>query len=80
MRSARRSVWSEQFALLFRDYLRVRREEAERYEALKRELAVRYPNERAAYTDAKGSLTWEIMVGADAWAKRTGWEPGPSDA
>jgi GrpB-like predicted nucleotidyltransferase (UPF0157 family) len=39
--------------LLFRDHLRGDPEEAHRYEALKRELAARYPDDRERYTDAK---------------------------
>jgi GrpB-like predicted nucleotidyltransferase (UPF0157 family) len=72
--------WSEQYALLFRDYLRMHAEDAAQYAALKREMAERYRQDRAAYTDAKGPFFWETMVKADAWAKEIGWEPGPSDA
>ena len=39
--------------LLFRDYLRTHEEEARRYEALKRELALQYRADRLAYNDAK---------------------------
>src|SRR5262249_26052246 len=37
----------------FRDYLRANPDEARRYEALKRDLAVRYASDRERYTDAK---------------------------
>ncbi len=39
--------------LLFRDYLRTHPDTARAYERLKRELAVRFGSDRAAYTDAK---------------------------
>jgi len=72
--------WSEQFALLFRDYLREHAEDREKYERVKRDLAAKYRDERIKYTDAKNVVFWEIMFRADRWEKRTGWEPGPSDA
>src|SRR5215218_3506416 len=42
--------------LAFRDQLRADPELAERYAALKRELAARYPLDRDAYTDSKGTF------------------------
>jgi|SRR5580658_8776075 GrpB-like predicted nucleotidyltransferase (UPF0157 family) len=39
--------------LPFRDYLRANPAEAQRYEALKRDLAARYPADREQYSDAK---------------------------
>lgn len=72
--------WSEQFALLFRDYLRSRPDLADRYAALKRELAARYQNDRSAYTDAKTPFIWSVMAEASDWSQDIGWEPGPSDA
>jgi GrpB-like predicted nucleotidyltransferase (UPF0157 family) len=76
----RAGSWSEQFALLFRDYLRTHEEDADRYAALKREVAERYRLDRITYTDAKGPFIWETMVKADAWAQEVGWATGPSDA
>jgi GrpB-like predicted nucleotidyltransferase (UPF0157 family) len=72
--------WAEQFALLFRDYLRAHSEDAQRYEAFKRGLAERYRQDRHGYTDAKGPFIWEIMRRADRWSQQVGWVPGPSDA
>jgi GrpB-like predicted nucleotidyltransferase (UPF0157 family) len=72
--------FSEQFALLFRDYLRAHAEEAAAYERLKRRLAVEFADDRPAYTDAKVPFTWDLMRRADGWAQRVGWAPGPSDA
>jgi GrpB-like predicted nucleotidyltransferase (UPF0157 family) len=46
--------------LKFRDYLRTNVDEARRYEALKYELAERYPDDREAYTDAKTEYVEEI--------------------
>lgn len=46
---------------LFRDYLRAYPEEARRYEALKRDLAVRFPTDRDAYTHAKGEYIQAVM-------------------
>lgn len=76
----RAGSWAEQFALLFRDYLRTHAEEARSYEALKYQLVARYREDRHGYTDAKAPFIWEIMAKADRWSQEVGWEPGPSDA
>lgn len=47
--------------LLFRDYLRIHEDEAQRYEALKRELAARFPNDRQRYTDGKSEYIQAVM-------------------
>ncbi len=76
----RRAVsWSEQFALLFRDYLRAHADDAQRYAELKQRLAVQYRDDRQGYTDAKELLIWELMMRADQWVQATGWQPGASD-
>jgi GrpB-like predicted nucleotidyltransferase (UPF0157 family) len=77
----RHGSWNEQFALLFRDYLRVHPDAAARYGELKLILADRFvrPDERQAYVEAKVSIIWATMREADAWAKATGWQPGLSD-
>ena len=72
--------WSEQFALLFRDYLRQHSTDADRYADLKLQLAKTLHNERHKYVDAKSPLIWEIMQRASVWSQQVGWEPGPSDA
>lgn len=72
--------WHEQYALLFRDYLRLHIEDQRTYETVKRQLAARHLNNRHAYTDAKRDIFWEIIRRADLWAAETGWEPGASDA
>lgn len=76
----RAGSFSEQFPLLFRDYLRAHVQRAERFAAAKREFAPLLHTARAAYVDAKAPLVWEIVHEADDWAQLTGWEPGPSDA
>jgi GrpB-like predicted nucleotidyltransferase (UPF0157 family) len=76
----RAGSWAEQFALLFRDYLRAVPSEADRYAAIKRSLAARYRDDRHAYTDGKQPFIWEVMGRADRWSQEVGWSPGPSDA
>jgi GrpB-like predicted nucleotidyltransferase (UPF0157 family) len=74
--------FSEQFALLFRDYLRAHAERADDYARLKRALADRYPGptERRLYVEPKVPFVWETIHLADDWAQATGWEPPPSDS
>jgi GrpB-like predicted nucleotidyltransferase (UPF0157 family) len=76
----RAGSFSEQWALLFRDYLRAHREAAAEYAAVKQRLALRFRDDRRAYVDAKGPLLWEIIRRADEWAQAQGWLPGSSDA
>ncbi|SFP03170.1 GrpB domain, predicted nucleotidyltransferase, UPF0157 family [Amycolatopsis arida] len=75
----RAGSFSEQFPLLFRDYLRAHPAAAERYAEVKRHLAATI-DDRRAYTEAKVPHMWEIIRHADDWAQRTGWTPPPSDA
>jgi GrpB-like predicted nucleotidyltransferase (UPF0157 family) len=72
--------WSEQFALLFRDYLRLHPAAAGRYARLKQDLAERYRDDRHGYTEAKTPFIWATMLEASAWSQVVGWEPGPSGA
>jgi GrpB-like predicted nucleotidyltransferase (UPF0157 family) len=53
---------------------------AAEYEAVKRRLAVRFREDRHAYTNAKVPFMWEVIRRADEWAQAHGWLPGPSDA
>jgi GrpB-like predicted nucleotidyltransferase (UPF0157 family) len=76
----RAGSWSEQFALLFRDYLRTHNEDARGYAELKYRLAERYREDRQGYVDAKSSFIWVIMQKADKWSQEIGWELGPADA
>jgi GrpB-like predicted nucleotidyltransferase (UPF0157 family) len=77
----RAGSFSEQFALLFRDYLRAHPEQADKYASLKRSLAARFARaeQRREYVEAKVPFTWETMRLADGWAQATGWEAGMSD-
>jgi len=75
----RAGSWAEQFALLFRDYMRAHDEDAQQYAALKYRLAEQYGEDRRGYTEAKSAFTWQIMMGADKWSRDIGWQPGPSD-
>jgi len=72
--------FSQQFPLLFRDYLRSHRPAAAEYADVKRRCAALFHHDRQGYAEAKGSFVWETIRHADAWAQRTGWTPGPSDA
>jgi GrpB-like predicted nucleotidyltransferase (UPF0157 family) len=76
----RAGSFSEQFPLLFRDFLRADSQAATDYETAKRSLAEHHGLDGHAYTDAKGPIVWQIIHRADDWAQQTGWEPGPSDA
>jgi GrpB-like predicted nucleotidyltransferase (UPF0157 family) len=76
----RAGSFSEQWALLFRDYLRAHREVADGYAARKRGLAIRFRDDRHGYTEAKVPVMWEIIRRADEWAQAQGWLPGPSDS
>lgn len=72
--------WSEQGALLFRDYLRGHEDDAKVYAALKYHLAEEYRDDRASYMEGKASFIWEIIARAHRWQQQVGWQPGPSDA
>ena len=72
-------TFSEQFPLLFRDYLRCHPDRADEYAALKQQLAARCRDDRHAYTEAKADFIWATIRLADRWAQHTGWQPGPSD-
>jgi GrpB-like predicted nucleotidyltransferase (UPF0157 family) len=50
--------------IIFRDYLREHPDEVARYEALKRDLAKQYPNDRTAYTQHKGEFVKSIIAKA----------------
>ena len=71
--------WSEQAALLFRDYLRTHAEDAARYADLKYRLAEQYGDDRYGYTDAKSDFIWQVMSRANRWSQEVGWAPGASD-
>ncbi len=76
----KRGSWHEQYALLFRDYLRLHLDDQHAYEAAKRVLAAQHRYDRHAYTNAKSDIFWELIRRADEWAAETGWDLGVSDA
>jgi len=76
----RAGSWSEQIALLFRDYMRAHDENARRYAELKYRLTAQSRDDRRGYTASKSPFIWETMAKAHRWSQRTGWQPGPSDA
>ena len=76
----RTGSWAEQFALLFRDYMRTHADNARQYAEFKYRLAEQYGEDRLGYTEAKVPFIWETMVKADRWSQDIGWEPGASDA
>ncbi|MCV0428048.1 MAG: GrpB family protein [Roseibium sp.] len=76
----RSGSWHEQWALLFRDFMRAHPKEKEAYADLKRTLAHRHRQDRAAYTIGKDDYFWHVIRQADRWATKTGWVPPISDA
>ncbi|RNB89859.1 GrpB family protein [Brevibacillus fluminis] len=78
----RAGSWPEQFALLFRDYLRLHPEDCLAYAELKYQLAAMYmkPHERSLYVEAKEPFIWGVMKKADKWSQEVGWQQGKSDA
>jgi GrpB-like predicted nucleotidyltransferase (UPF0157 family) len=54
--------------LAVRDYLREHPHEAARYEALKRELVRRHPQDRLAYVAGKDAFMLDLEARAVAWA------------
>jgi GrpB-like predicted nucleotidyltransferase (UPF0157 family) len=78
----RAGSFGEQFALLFRDYVRKHPEVVSQYAQLQIGLAQQYSQveDRAAYTEAKRPFIWKVIAQADEWAQQTGWLPDPSDA
>jgi GrpB-like predicted nucleotidyltransferase (UPF0157 family) len=72
--------FSQQAALLLRDYLRADAAAVARYRSVKDHLAARRWVSVDAYADAKGDVVWALLRAADGWAAATGWRAGPSDA
>jgi GrpB-like predicted nucleotidyltransferase (UPF0157 family) len=76
----RAGSFSEQFPLLFRDFLRADPAAARDYGQRKRMLAAKLAHDRRGYLEAKLPIIWDVLRRADQWAQETGWEPGPPDA
>ncbi len=51
----------------FRDYLNAHKEEAKEYEKLKKELCLKYPDDRNAYVEGKHSLIVSLLSKAKNW-------------
>lgn len=77
----RAGSFSEQFALLFREFLRSHPDHAQSYAELKHRLAQEFslPEQRHDYVDAKVPFIWQLMHLADEWAQSIGWEPPLTD-
>lgn len=73
--------WSEQFALLFRDFLREHKEYCNEYVEAKYSLMKLYKHayERHQYVEGKNPIIWKIMNEASQWSQRVGWKPGETD-
>lgn len=67
--------WSEQFNLLFRDFLREHEREKEEYAQVKYDLASRYQEQREQYVEGKTDIIWRIMIKANKWSQEIGWKP-----
>ena len=61
------AAWRDYIGL--RDYLNAFPREAERYGALKRELARRFPADRKSYTAGKAALIAELLAEARKWRR-----------
>ncbi|AZN40992.1 GrpB family protein [Paenibacillus albus] len=71
--------FGQQFALLFRDYVRAMPDEAKYYEEVKIRLMAQYRDDRERYVDEKEPYIWDIMRRASSWSQVNGWRPGKSD-
>jgi GrpB-like predicted nucleotidyltransferase (UPF0157 family) len=71
--------WSEQFALLFRDYLRTHPRECQLYAYEKYRLMNKYQDDRVKYAEGKGPIIYEIIQRANDWSQRVGWDSKSTD-
>jgi GrpB-like predicted nucleotidyltransferase (UPF0157 family) len=71
--------FDEQLNLLLRDFLRSHEDARSEYARVKRDLAVRFRDDREGYVAAKEPTVWELVRRAHDWMQSTGWSPGPSD-
>lgn len=76
----RSGSWHEQWALLFRGYMREHINEHAAYVALKRALAERHGTDRNAYSQGKDDFFWDVIRRADRWAAAVDWQPPTTDA
>lgn len=71
--------WSEQFNLLFRDFLREHENERNEYAQVKYDLANRFKEQRELYVEGKTEIVWNIMIKANKWSQEIGWKPSKPD-
>ena len=71
--------WSEQFNLLFRDYLRTHEQDRNEYAAIKYQLAQEHRTDRERYVEGKTDIVWAIMKKANRWSQAIGWKPDKSE-
>ena len=64
---------NQQYALLFRDYLRAHSDICDAYGRIKLELARKFPNDVDAYYDIKDPYIDTLFFAAREWAKHSGW-------
>jgi GrpB-like predicted nucleotidyltransferase (UPF0157 family) len=69
------SRWEREH-LMFCDYLRAHPRPCADYADLKRSAALRWADDRIAYTDAKGDLIRATLAAAEVWAREIGWTVG----
>ena len=66
---------NQQYALLFRDYLRTHPNSARTIELIKRELVKRHADDLEAYYDIKDPVYDLIWEAALDWSRETNWQP-----
>ncbi len=69
---------NQQYALIFRDYLRAHPHSASTVEFIKRELVRYHADDVEAYYDIKDPVYDLIWEAAQEWAAATGWMPEPA--
>lgn len=75
----RRGMFNERYPLLCRDYLRSNPHAARAYEAVKLNLAERFPNDVNVYYQIKDPVFDVLMAGAEIWASSVSWLHPKSD-
>jgi len=66
---------NQRYALLFRDYLRAHPHAVETWIVMKQRLADLYPDDLETYGLVKDAATDVLMLAAEVWAEREGWNP-----
>ena len=66
---------NQQYALLFRDYLRAHPKSARSVELIKREIAKRHAEGLEAYYDIKDPVYDLLWAAAQEWSRYIGWKP-----